>query len=92
MPAQLTTANMFSIGDYETQVETMKRALAWVNATGELIDFLSQRLIILATVKLLTVQHSPIYQYMRPLSWFYNMSITKESVNGWYVLLKYIGI
>ena len=41
MPAQLTTNTMLSIGQYETQVETMKRALAWVNATGQFKDVLN---------------------------------------------------
>ncbi len=34
LPAQLSSGGVFSIGNYETQPETMKRALAWLQATG----------------------------------------------------------
>ena len=34
MPVQLTTGAMFTPAAYESQVDTMKRALAWCNATG----------------------------------------------------------
>ncbi len=34
MPAQLTAGGVFSVPQFECQTETMKRALAWLNATG----------------------------------------------------------
>ena len=35
MPGQITR-DTFSLGQYETQRETLKRLLAWINATGKI--------------------------------------------------------
>ena len=34
MPAQLTASGVFATPKFETQPETMKRALTWLQATG----------------------------------------------------------
>ena len=35
MPGQITR-DSFSLGQYETQIKTSKRLLAWINATGKI--------------------------------------------------------
>ena len=38
-PVQLSHAGMTSVGHFETTSETMKRALAWIAATGKNFEF-----------------------------------------------------